>query len=325
MPKLAERPVKTREPNRTRPPAKPGSWAWDIKRNGVLYVLFIPVLVWLILFHYLPMPGLLMAFQNYSIKKGLFGSEWVGLKNFVDLFTGSGFPLAFRNTCAMALLSLTVGFVPTILFAIALTTFPNKKVRRGCQLASYLPNFISAVVMCSLATEFLSDKGAITQLLCLLGADKQNWLANPDIPVFWIIYTCIGIWQGVGWGSIVYVAAINNVSGELHEAAAIDGATRLKRILHITLPGILPLVIMMWTMNIGMVFKMVGNNILLLEMPKTYEVADVLATYTYRMSFDGASNYGLSTASGLFQSVLGTILLITSNKLGKKASGYSLF
>lgn len=320
MSKLAQRPAKAH----TGTPGK-NTWAKDFRKNWVLYLLFLPVLIWLIIFHYAPMPGLFMAFQNYSIKRGLFGSQFVGWQNFIDLFTGSGFPLAFRNTCAMALLSLTVGFVPPILFAITLTTFPHKGVRRGCQLASYLPNFISAVVMCSLATEFLSDKGAITQLLCLLGADKQNWLANPDIPVFWIIYTCIGIWQGIGWGSIVYVAAINNVSGDLHEAAAIDGATRFKRILHITLPGILPLIIMLWTMNIGMVFKMVGNNILLLEMPKTYEVADVLATYTYRMSFDGASNYGLSTASGLFQSVLGTILLVVSNKLGKKASGYSLF
>lgn len=316
---------RTKRPAGTKPPFGKEPWGKDLKKNGVLYLLFLPVLVWLILFHYLPMPGLAMAFQNYSIKKGLFHSDWVGMKNFVDLFTGSGFPTAFRNTCAMALLSLTVGFLPPILFAIALTTFPHKRVRRGCQLASYLPNFISAVVMCSLATEFLSDKGAITQLLNLLGAEKQNWLANPNIPVFWIIYTCIGIWQGIGWGSIVYVAAIHNVSGDLHEAAAIDGANRFKRIIHITLPGILPLVIMLWTMNIGMVFKMVGNNILLLEMPKTYEVADVLATYTYRMSFDGASNYGLSTASGLFQSVLGTILLVVSNKLGKKASGHSLF
>ena len=179
--------------------------------------------------------------------------------------------------------------------------------------------------MCSLATEFLSEKGAITQLLCLFGADKQNWLANPDIPVFWLIYTLLGVWQGMGWGSIVYVAAIHNVSGELHEAAAIDGANRFQRIMKVTLPGILPLIIMLWTMNIGMVFKMVGNNILLLYMPKTYDVADVLSTYTYRMSFGGSANYGLSTASGLFQSVLGTILLVVSNKLGKKASGYSLF
>ncbi len=305
--------------------AKPGTWAYDLQKNWILYVLFIPVLVWMILFHYIPMGGLVMAFQNYSIKKGLFGSQFVGWANFIDLFTGDGFQLAFRNTCAMALLSLTLGFVPTILFAIALTNFPYKRLGRTFQLASYLPNFISAVVMCSLASEFLSARGAITQVLAFFGAEKQNWLSNPDIPVFWLIYTFLGIWQGIGWGSIVYVASIHNISGEYHEAAAIDGANRLQRILHVTIPGILPLVIMLWTMNIGMVFKMVGNNILLLEMPKTYVVADVLSTYTYRMSFEGAANYGLSTASGLFQSVLGTFLLITSNKLSRKLAGSSLF
>ena len=317
--------VQKQKQKKTRPPAKPGSWRHDFQKNWVLYLLFVPVLLYLIVFNFAPMPGILMAFQNFKVTKGLFGSEWVGWQNFIDLFTGLEFPIAFRNTVAIALFSLTLGFLPPILFAFALTSFPHRRLGRGVQLASYLPNFISAVVMCSLATEFLSEKGAITQLLCLFGAEKQNWLANPDIPVFWLIYTLLGVWQGMGWGSIAYVAAIHNVSGELHEAAAIDGANRFQRIMKVTLPGILPLIIMLWTMNIGMVFKMVGNNILLLYMPKTYDVADVLSTYTYRMSFGGSANYGLSTASGLFQSVLGTILLVVSNKLGKKASGYSLF
>jgi len=306
-------------------PLNKKSWAYDLKKNWVLYVLFLPVLIWMLVFQYAPMPGIFMAFQNYSINKGLFGSKFVGLQNFIDLFTGADFPIAFRNTCAMALLSLTIGFFAGILFALILTSYPHKKTRRVMQLASYLPNFISAVVMCSLATEFFSEKGAITQLLCLFGAEKQNWLANPDIPVFWLIYTFLGIWQGVGWSSIVYVASINNISGELHEAAAIDGANRWKRLWNITFPAILPLIIMLWTIQIGMVFKMVGNNILLLYMPKTYDVADVLSTYTYRMSFGTVANYGLSTASGLFQSVLGLILLLTSNKLSRKAAGTSLF
>lgn len=301
------------------------TWKQDLRKNGILYLLFIPPLLWLLIFHYLPMQGILIAFQDYSVTKGIWGSEWVGLKNFADMFTGSGFPLAFRNTCAMAILSLTIGFVPTIIFALILTSFPHKRFRRVMQLASYLPNFIAPVVMCTLASEFLSEKGAITAFISLFGAEEQNWLANPNIPVFWMIYIGIGIWQGIGWGSIVYVASISNISGELHEAAALDGANRFQRILHITLPGIMPLIVMMWTLSIGMIFKMVGNNVLLLYMPSTYDVADVLSTYTYRMSFGGSSNYGLSTASGLFQSVLGTILLVVSNRLGKKASGYSLF
>ena len=307
------------------PGEKKLTWKEDIRKNGVLYLLFLPVLIWELLFHYLPLPGILMAFQDYSATKGLWKSDWVGLANFVDLFTGSGFPLALRNTFAMAALSLTVGFFAPVVFAVLLTTYPHKRSRRAFQLTSYLPNFVSAVVMCALATEFLSEKGAVTQLLSLFGAEKQNWLANPNIPVFWIIYTLIGVWQGIGWGSIIYVASISNISGELHEAAAIDGANRFQRLKAITIPGITPLVMMMWTMNIGMMFKMVGNNVLLLYMPQTYDVADVLSTYTYRMSFGGANNYGLSTASGLFQSVMGLILLLVSNKLNKKATSYSLF
>ena len=300
------------------------TWKYDIKKNGILYILFLPVLIWVIVFHYMPLPGLLMAFQDYKVSKGLLGSTWVGMQNFIDLFTGGAFGLAFRNTIAMALFSLTIGFCMPIFFALLVTSNPHKRFRRMSQTASYLPNFVSAVVMCTLASEFLAENGAITMFLNMFGADRQNWLANPNIPVFWIIYTFIGIWQGMGWGSIIYVASISNISGELHEAAALDGANRFKRMLHITIPGILPLVIMMWTMNIGLVFKMVGSNILLLYMPATYNVADVLSTYTYRMAFGNAINYGLSTASGLFQSVLGLCLLLVSNKLSRKFTNHSL-
>lgn len=301
------------------------TWKEDFRVNKMLYLLFLPVLIWLILFHYIPLVGTLIAFEDFSVARGIFRSEWVWFENFIDLFTGSGFWLAFRNTCAMAILNLTLGFVPTILFALILTTFPHKHTKRGVQLVSYLPNFVSAVVMCSLAAEFLSEKGGITQLLTFFGADAQNWLANPNIPVFWIIYTLLGVWQAMGWGSIVYVTAINNVSGELHEAAALDGADRFQRILYVTLPGIRPLIIMMWTISVGTVFKTIGNNILLLYMPTTYDVADVLSTYTYRMSFGSVANYGLSTASGLFQSLIGLVLLVTSNKLSRKVAGSSLF
>ena len=301
------------------------TWKKDFKKNWVLYLLFLPILIWAILFQYLPMPGILMAFQDFKVGKGLFHSDWVGLKNFIDLFTGDAFPLAFRNTVAMAIFSLTIGFVAPVLFALVVTSNPHKKFRRLTQTASYVPNFVSAVVMCSLAVQFLASDGAITMFLSWFGLDRQNWLANPNIPVFWLIYTFIGIWQGMGWGSIIYVAAISGINGELHEAAAIDGASRMRRIINITLPGILPLIVMMWTMNIGLVFKLVGNNILLLYMPTTYDVADCLSTYTYRMAFGSTVNYGLSTASGLFQSVLGTILLVTSNKLSRKATSYSLF
>lgn len=301
------------------------SWSYDFKKNKVLYLLFLPILIWLVIFSFLPMPGILMAFQDYKVNKGLLGSQWIGLQNFVELFTGESFLRAFRNTAAMALLSLTIGFAMPIIFALVITSNSHKKFKRVTQTASYMPNFVSSVVVCSLAAEFLSRKGPITMLLSLFGAEQQNWLANPNIPVFWIIYLGIGIWQGMGWGSIIYVAAISNISGDLHEAAALDGANRFRRVWSITLPGILPLILMLWTMNIGLIFKLVGNNILLLYMPATYDVADVLSTYTYRMAFGNSINYGLSTASGLFQSMLGLALLLISNKLSARASEHTLF
>ena len=192
---------------------------------------------------------------------------------------------------------------------------------------SYLPNFVAAVVVTSLLVEFLAKDGPLTMLLTKLGAENQNWLANNKIPVFWIIYVLMGIWQGIGWGSIMYVASIATVSGDLHEAAAIDGASRLQRMTKITLPCIMPMIVMMFVLNVGLSFSVGYDSILLLYMPSTYNVADTVYTYTYRMAFGGGgNNYGLSAASGLFQSIVATTLLIGSNTLSKKfGDGHSLF
>ena len=192
---------------------------------------------------------------------------------------------------------------------------------------SYMPNFVAAVIVCSLFTQFLAKDGPLTLLLTkVFGAENQNWFANDKPPVFWIIYTLMGIWQGVGWGSIMYVAAISQVSGDLHEAAAIDGATRMQRLFRITLPNILPMIMMMFVIGIGTAFVAGYDNILLLYMPSTYNVSDTVYTYTYRQAFGGGtSNYSLSAASGLFQSVVGTVLLVSSNALSRKVSGSSLF
>lgn len=300
------------------------TWKKDFKENKILYLLFLPVLIWFVIFNYIPMAGIVMAFQKVSMSN-IFKSKWVGLQNFVDLFSNDVFPLALRNTIAMSILSLTIGFSAGIILALIFTTSPHKRFRRFAQSASYVPNFVSAVVVCSLAIQFLARDGAVTRLLTVFGFEQQNWLANPNIPVFWLIYTFIGIWQGAGWGSIIFVASISNISQDLHEAAAIDGANRFKRMTHITLPSLLPLIVMLFILQIGMSLKMVGNNILLLYMPITYPVADVLSTYTYRMAFGDVINYGLSTASGLFQSIVGTVLLVVSNTFSKRTTKHSLF
>lgn len=301
------------------------TWKKDARRNWPVYVMFIPVILYEIVLHYIPMFGVVMAFQDYSVTDGYFGSRWVGLDNFIELFTGADFPIALRNTIVIAILKCTIGFVMPIIFAFLLSMLRHKKYKRTVQTMSYLPNFVAAVVVASLVIEFLAQDGPLTMLFTKFGAENQNWLANNQIPVFWIIYLVMGIWQSIGWGSIMYVASIATVSGDLHEAAAIDGATRLQRMTKITLPCIMPMIVMMLVLNVGISFSSGFDNILLLYMPSTYNVADTIYTYTYRMAFTSGSNYSLSAASGLFQSIVGTILLVGSNALSKKLGDTSLF
>ncbi len=301
------------------------SWKRDLRDNWMIYLLMVPMLLYMILFQFLPMFGIVMAFENFDVAKGYFGSEWVGFGNFAELFSAEEFPRALRNTIIMGLMNLTIGFVMPILFAFLLSMLSSKRLKRTVQTCSYIPNFLSAVVVCTLVTQFLDEKGALTQLLALFGLPAQNWLANGDVPVFWFINTFMNIWTGIGWGSIVYVASIATISGDLHEAAAIDGATRFQRMTKITLPCIMPMIIMMFTLQVGISFVAGFDKVLLLYKPATYSTADCLSTYTYRMAFGTSPNYGLSSASGLFQSVVATTLLILSNYLNRKVSGTALF
>lgn len=306
-------------------PAKQGSWRWDWQKNKVVYLLFLPVFIYLLVMCYLPMFGIVMSFQNFNLAKGIFGSEWVGLANFKELFEGDMFLTALRNTVVIGIFNLTFNFVAPIIFAFLITSVKNRKIRRICQTMSYMPNFVASVVVVSLLQMFLAYDGPLTQILTAMGFEQQNWLANPNPPVFWVIYTAMSIWGSFGFGSIMYVAAIENLSKEIEEAACLDGANRWQIITKIILPNIMPLVIMMWVMNISLVLRAGSDRILLMYMPSTYSVADVLYTYTYRMAFSGIPNYGLSAASGLFQSVVGTALMLISNTLSKKLTSSSLF
>ncbi len=301
------------------------TWKQDFRKNWMIYLILLPMLIYLFLFQYLPMFGIVMAFEDYSVAKGYFGSPWVGLDNFVELFNSEEFPRALRNTLIMGAMNLTIGFIMPVIFAFLLSMLHSKKFKRLIQTCSYIPNFLSAVVVCSLVTQFLDRDGALTQLLSALGLPTQNWLANGDVPVFWIINTFMNVWTGIGWGSIVYVASIATVSGDLHEAAAIDGATRFQRMTKITLPCILPIIVMMFTLQVGISFVAGFDKVLLLYKPATYNTADCLSTYTYRLAFGTGHNYGLSSASGLFQSIVATTLLILSNYLNRRVSGTALF
>jgi len=301
------------------------TWKTDWQRNKVVYLIFLPVALYFLLLHYLPMFGIVMAFQEFRVARGVFGSKWIGLDNFVELFSGEAFPRAVGNTVIMGLFNLVLGFPAPIIFALIITSMPFKRVRRVCQTITYLPNFVAVVVVVNLIQLFLGFDGVLTAFLSALGFEQQNWLANPNPPVFWLINTLSGVWQGFGYGSIMYVAAISNISGDLHEAAAIDGANRWQRVFRITIPGIMPLIIMMLTLQIGIIFRIGFDKILLMYMPQTYAVADAIFTYTFRMAFGPAPDFGLGAASGLFQSVVGTILLVASNYLNKRVTKFSLF
>lgn len=300
------------------------SWKKDFQQNWGVYVLFLPAFIFLFVLCYVPMFGILMAFEKYRVLDGVFGSKWIWFDNFATLFGGSEFWLALRNTVCIGLLKITIGFIAPIAFAVLLSLLRSKHYKRTVQTLSYMPNFVAAVVVCALLTQFLGPNGPLTMLL---GQSGNNLLASNSV-AFWFIYIFMGIWQGIGWGSIMYVATIATVNGDLYEAAALDGATRMQRMFKITIPCIMPMIVMMFVMNVGLSFSQGYDSILLLYMPETYDYADTIYTYTYRIAgFAGGASrdYGLSAASGLFQSVVSTILLVGSNWLSKKKIGTSLF
>lgn len=325
----ADSSVKTSEIQTIKDPnqRKKMSWKKDFQQNWSVYVLFLPAFIFFLVLSYFPMFGIIMAFENFKIPKGFFGSEWVGLNNFQRLFEDVYFWKSLGNTAAIGLLKITVGFVMPIIFAVLLSLLRSKKYKRTVQTLSYMPNFVAAVVICALLSQFVGTNGPLSVMFAKLFHTKStNWLAS-NTPLFWFLYVFMGIWQGIGWGSIMYVASISMVNGDLHEAAALDGATRMQRVFHITLPCIMPMIVMMFVMNVGLSFTTGFESVLLLQMPSTYDFSDTVYTYTYRFSFmDGNKDYSLSAASGLFQSVIGTILLVGSNILSKKATdGISLF
>ena len=289
----------------------------DWKQNWSVYLLFLPAVVLFGTFNYAPMFGIIMAFENFKPTKGFFGSKWVGLENFIDLFSSEEFFQVFRNTIGMAFMNLTIGFIFPLVLALLLSELTSRKFRRVVQTVSYMPYFVATVVVCTLITNFVDTNGIITDILVAFGAERENLLANSKY--FWWINTFSEVWQGMGYGSIVYVAAIANINPNLYEAAAMDGANRWHRMLNITLPGVLPTVITMFTLRVGLVFVTGFDKVLLLYSPSIYDTADCLSTYTYRYGIANG-NYSLSAAAGLFQSVIATALLIISNKLNQSAS-----
>jgi len=293
----------------------------DIKKNLPLYLLVLPVIIYFLIFNYLPMTGIFMAFEDYTPVKGIFHSKFVGFKNFIRFFTAPNFFQILRNTLVISLLGLGIGFPLTIGFALLLNEITNTAFKKVVQTMSYIPYFVSMVIICGLIIDFVSSNGIISNLLVALGFKRQNLLLNPKY--FWAIYIISDLWQGLGYGSIVFIAAISGINPELYEAAVIDGCGRWRRMWNITLPSIMPTVVTMFVLKCGMLMTVGFDKILLLYNPSIYSTADVIATHVQRMGLE-KMQYGYSAAVGLFNSIVGTILLLVSNKMSKKLTDHEV-
>ena len=295
----------------------------DFRRNKVIYFLCVPIVAWYIIFHYIPMGGIVISFQDYTPALGLTGSPWIGLDNFTRFFGGEYAFRLIRNTFMLSLLDLIFNFPAPILFALLLNEIHSRAFRRTIQTISYMPYFVSMVVMCGIIVNFTQSGGLISEAVALItGGRAQNLLGNKDY--FRTIYTVSSIWQGLGYGSIIYLAALSGVNQDLYEAARIDGAGRWKQTIHVTLPSISSTIVIMFIMKMGTMLSVGSEKVLLLYSPATYETADVISTYVYRNGFE-TYDYGFSTAVGLFNSVVNTVFLVSANFLCKKYTETSLF
>ena len=287
-----------------------------------VYLMLIPTLLFYIVFRYIPMFGNIMAFQNFKITRGFTGSDFVGFKHFIRFFSDYNFWRLLRNTVMLNLHLLVIAFPMPIIFALLLNELRCVKFKKAVQTITYMPHFISTVIIASLTLDFFSSNGVINSVIEMLGGMSRDFMTEPKY--FWMIYTITSIWQSLGWSAIIYLSALSSIDQELYEAATIDGAGRWKQTLYVTIPGILPTVMILLIMQVGKMLTVGYEKIILLYNPSIYETADVISTYVYRKGILGA-DYGYSTAVGLFNSVINIILLFTSNKLSKKFTGSGLY
>ena len=294
----------------------------DLVKNKGLYVMLLPVVAYYVIFKYLPIYGIQIAFKDFKPRLGVFGSEWIGLKNFTDFFNSVYFSRLIRNTLMINVLNLAFGFPAPIILALLINEVRSTRFKRTVQTLTYLPHFISTVVVCGMIMQFVSTNGFITQLLTSFGLPQKNLLTKPEF--FRTIYISSDIWQGVGWGSIIYIAAISGINPSLYEAAKIDGAGRLKQIIHITIPSIMPTIITLLVLRIGTMMSLGYEKIILLYNPAIYETADVISSFVYRKGLLDL-DYSFSTAVDFFNSVINLILLVSANKITKKLTDNGLW
>ena len=287
-----------------------------------VYLLLIPLLAYYIIFHYIPMGGTVIAFQNYKPALGLTRSKWVGLKHFVTFFKGPYAWRVIRNTLVMNALQILFAFPAPIIFALLLNELGCKRYQRCIQTVSYMPHFVSLVVICGILTDFTMTDGLINDLIALLGGERSNLLNRPEL--FRTVYVASGIWQNAGWGSIIYLATLTNVDPALHEAAAIDGAGRFGRMLHVSLPALAPVITIQFIMRVGNILSQGYEKVILLYRPLTFETADIISSYVYRSGLLN-SNYSFGAAVSVFNSIVNLAILVLANSLSRRLSETSLW
>lgn len=295
----------------------------DIYRDRFLYLLLIPFLLWFLVFKYLPMWGIQIAFKDFSVFKGITDSPWLGFDHFIEFIGSEYFLRVLKNTIIISLYGLLICFPAQIILAIMISEVTCTMFKKTVQTLTYLPHFVSVVVVAGIVTTFLSpSNGLFNIILEKLGMEKIYFLTEPQY--FRGIYTTMNLWKETGFASIVFIAAIAGVDTQLYEAAKIDGANKFRQIIHVTIPGILPTIVVMFIMKVGSLLSVGYESIILLYQPATYETADVISTYVYRSGLiDG--RYDFATAVGLFNSIVALVLVIASNKISKKVTETSLW
>ena len=299
----------------------------DMHRDWQLYLFLLLPVCYIVIFAYVPMGGLVIAFEDYSVRKGLFGSEWVGFDNFIKFFKSYQFGRVLKNTLILSLYSIIAGFPLPIIFALFLNSLKGDRFKKVVQAIVCLPHFISVTVMVGILFQILHSRSGLYGMIGmeLLGKYPSDLFASPS--AFRHIYVLSGVWQGFGWGSIVYIAALANVPPEYHEAAQLDGATRFQRIIQVDLPTILPSIIIMLILKMGTIMNMRYEKILLMQNDLNISASEVISTYVYQVGLaaTGQSDFSYATAIGCFNSVINLIMITLVNKISSKVSETSLW
>lgn len=306
-----------------RKPSLRGKRLKGILQNYELYIFLLPAVLYFLIFHYGPMYGIQIAFKNFIPTKGIWGSPFVGLKHFKNFFDSYYFWVLIKNTVGISLYSLVAGFPIPIILALMLNEVKNRRFKKLVQNVTYAPHFISTVVMVGMMVVFLSpSNGVVNEVIKALGGEPISFMTRSSM--FKSIYVWSGIWQNAGWGSIIYLATLSGIDQQLHEAAIMDGATRLQRIRFINIPGIMPTMVIMLIMNTGSIMSVGFEKVFLMQNSLNMETSDVISTYVYRMGLLNAQ-YSFSAAIGLFNSIINFALLVTVNTLAKRLNETSLW